>query len=133
MCIGQRESRDARAARPKPASGRNQCWDINSGRKIAQFGGFLGGVPAAASSHGSRLVFTSDLAFPGRNEALVFPHGDRIVWDFRSGADIAAWGAPQIAWARGAGSHTFDSVAISASGRYVAETTRTLFRIYELP
>jgi hypothetical protein len=28
-----------------------ECWDVDSGRKIAQFEGFPGGAPAAASSH----------------------------------------------------------------------------------
>jgi hypothetical protein len=106
-----------------------ECWDVDSGRKIAQFHDFTGGAPAAASSHGSRLVLTRDSAIPGRDAALVFPRGERVVWDFSSGAEIAAWEVPQIANS----SHIFDHVAISSSGRYVAETTDTLLRIYELP
>jgi hypothetical protein len=104
-----------------------ECWDVDGGRKIAQFHRFLGGAPAAASSHGSRLVLTHDIAFPHRSAGVVFPGGERVVWDFRSGSEIAAWEAPQIS------TSSIDHVAISSSGRYVAETAGTLLRIYELP
>jgi hypothetical protein len=104
-----------------------ECWDVDSGRKIAQFDGFRGGAPAAASSHGSRLVLTHDIAFPQRRGELLFPGGERVVWDFRSGSEIAAWETPQIS------TSPLDHVAISSSGRYVAETAGTLLRIYELP
>lgn len=104
-----------------------ECWDVDSGMKIAQFDGFRGGAPAAASSHGSRLVLTHDIAFPHRNEELVFLGGERVVWDFRSGGEIARWDAPQL------GYRAPDHVAISSSGRYVAETYGTIIRIYELP
>lgn len=107
-----------------------ECWAVDSGSKIARFDGFPGGAPAAASSDGSRLVLTHELAFPIKgDEALVFSRGKRVVWDFRSGAEIAAWEVPQTADP----SHIADRVAISASGRYVAETRGALLRIYELP
>ena len=106
-----------------------ECWRRRtSGRKIAQFDGFRGGAPAAASSYGSRLVLTRDIAFPRRGDALVFPRAKRVVWDFRSG-EIAAWEVPQIAYV----SNILDHVAISSSGRYVAETVGDLLRIYALP
>ncbi len=116
-----------------------ECWDVDSGRKIAQFDGFRGGAPAAASSHGSRLVLTHDIAFPHRSGGLLFPGGERVVWDFRSGSEIAAWEVPQIGdlsqtlYHVAMSSHTLDHVAISSSGRYVAETAGTLLRIYALP
>jgi hypothetical protein len=101
------------------------CWDVDSGRKVAQFHRFPGGAPAAASSRGSRLVLTRDIAFPIRGDgALVFPGTERVVWDFCSGAEVAAWEVPRT---------TGMNVAISSSGRYVAETAGTLLRIYELP
>jgi hypothetical protein len=61
----------------------------------------------------------------------VFPRGEPVVWDFCSGAEIAAWEVPQIIWTNS--SHILDHVAISSSGRYVAETAGALLRIYELP
>ncbi|HEY4361625.1 MAG TPA: hypothetical protein VGN17_11670 [Bryobacteraceae bacterium] len=108
-----------------------ECWDVDTGKKIARFERFPGGAPAAASAHGSRLVLTRDLAFPLRGEALVFPAGERVVWDFRSGAEVASWESPQVVWTNGA--HIFDAVALSSTGRYVAETTGNLLRIYQLP
>ena len=106
-----------------------ECWDVDSGRRIAKFGGFPGGAPAAASSDASRLVLTHGLTIPRRDAGLVFPRCERIVWDFSSDSEIAGWEVPQIAdsWS------TFDQVAISSSGRYVAENVGTLLRIYALP
>ncbi len=108
-----------------------ECWDVDSGKKIAQFEGFPGGAPAAASAQGSRLVLTRDVAFPRKGVALVYPLGERVAWDFRSGVEIAAWEAPQVVST--SASHIYDSVAMSSSGRYVAETVGALVRIYELP
>ncbi|HEY2859033.1 MAG TPA: hypothetical protein VGJ21_11495 [Terracidiphilus sp.] len=101
-----------------------ECWDVDSGKKIAQFGGFLGGAPAAASSHGSRLVLTNGILLRSKKTDSIFQsYGQRVVWDFRSGDEVAAWDntsgpAP---------------IAISSSGRYVAEANGVLLRIYELP
>jgi hypothetical protein len=101
-----------------------ECWDVDSGKKIAQFGGFLGGAPAAASSHGSRLVLTNGILLRSKKSGAIFEsYGQHVVWDFRSGDEVAAWGnisgpAP---------------IAISSSGRYVAEANGVLLRIYELP
>ena len=113
------------------------CWDVDSGTKIAEFDGFPGGDPAAASSHGSRLVLTHNIAFPHKKGAIVFPDdkrgaivfpgGKRVVWDFRTGREIADWEVPEIA------TSSHGDVAISSSGRYVAETAGSLVRIYELP
>jgi len=101
-----------------------ECWDVDSGKKIAQFGGFLGGAPAAGSSHSSRLVLTSGYFFPKKKGAIAFSDGDRVVWDFRSGTEVAAWNAPQT---------PAYSISISSTGRYVAEADGALLRIYELP
>jgi hypothetical protein len=60
-----------------------------------------------------------------RTGALVFPRSERVVWDFCSGIEVAAWEVPQIAWT--------GHVAISSTGRYVAETAGALLRIYHLP
>ena len=100
-------------------------------RKIAKFAGFLGGAPAAASSHGSQLVLTNNAVLPKRSAALVYSHAERVVWDFRSGTEVAAWDTPQTVVPNP--SHIHDSVAISSTGRYVAETVGALLRIYELP
>ena len=108
-----------------------ECWDVDSGKRIAKFDGFLGGAPAAASSHGSRLVLTNNAVLPKRSAALVYFHAERVVWDFRAGTEFAAWDTPQTVVPNP--SHIHDSVVISSTGRYVAETVGALLRIYEIP
>jgi hypothetical protein len=112
-----------------------ECWDVDSGKKIAQFGDFLGGAPAAASSHGSRRVLTHTALFPRRSTALVYFQAERVVWDFCSGTEVAAWIAPEISPMGSMHGIRYYPVpvAISSNGRYVAEADGTLLLIYELP
>lgn len=84
-----------------------ECWDVDSGKKIAQFGDFLGGARSAASSHGSRLVLTKGAFFPNIKGPITFSRGDRVVWDFSSGTEVAAWATPQT---------TAESIALSSTG-----------------
>jgi hypothetical protein len=59
-----------------------------------------------------------------------------VVWDFRSGIEVAAWepGTQTVETAR-----DFQRIvrpapaAISSTGRYIAEGTEGILRIYELP
>ena len=122
---------------PTPNDTQTLCWDVDSGQKIAQFDGFPGGAPAAASSHGSRLVLTGSASFAGKKvQAITATSGQRVVWDFRSGSAVAAWGMSQAFWlsaSRGPGIPEPGPVAISSSGHYVAEANGVLLRIYELP
>jgi hypothetical protein len=120
---------------PDPLATYTQCWDVDTGKKIAQFGDFLGGAPAAASSHGSRLVLTHTALLPKRTTALVYFQAERVVWDFRSGTEVAAWIAPQTSPLGSMhGIRYYPApVAISSNGRYVAEAEGALLRIYELP
>ena len=114
-----------------------QCWDVDSGKKIAQFDGFLGGAPAAASSHGSRLVLTGGSFITKKKEGLtIASYGQRVVWDFRSGTQVAAWDMPEFSWStitHGPELLRPAPAAISSSGRYVAEANGVLLRIYEVP
>lgn len=114
-----------------------ECWDVDSGRKIAQFDHFLGGAPAAASSHGSRLVLTNALLFTSKHDQNVLAsYGDRVAWDFRSGKEISVWNTPQFIWKttnHGINSPAPMPVAISSTGRFIAEGYGTLLRISELP
>ncbi len=74
-------------------------------------------VPADASAHGSRMVLSS--AVPG---------GGNVVWDFRSGAEVAVLRPPK---GRIYGIRT--PMVISSTGRYVAQSVGDELRIYELP
>jgi hypothetical protein len=62
--------------------------------------------------------------------------GGRVVWDFRSSAEVAAW-APAVQYLE-TDRNVRDvaqpaPAAISPSGRYVAEGADGMLRIYELP
>jgi hypothetical protein len=109
-----------------------ECLDVDTGEKFAQFHRFPGGMPAAASVHSSRLVLTQVTPFRSKERPLIDSYGQRVVWDFRSGAEIAAWGI--TAQTAGRGSIVVPSaVAISSTGRYIAEGANGILRIYELP
>jgi hypothetical protein len=100
-----------------------ECWDVNSGKRIAKFDGFAGGAPAAASSHGSRLILTHGNSLP---LARGYFGVQRVVWDFRAGTEVASWEplkSPMM----------MSAIAISSTGRYVAEVVDEQLRIYELP
>jgi hypothetical protein len=105
-----------------------QCWDVDTGQKIAEFHGFSGGWPAAASAHASRLVLTQFRTFFRRQ---IDSYGERVVWDFRSGAEVASMPVQ--------GQNLWDvelqpaPIAISATGHYLAEGADGILRIYELP
>ena len=114
------------------------CWDVDTGRRIAEFSGLDGGSPAAASSRGSRMVLTNlNLYPPGwRSRSGEGPetYGRTVVWDFRSGAEVAVWtpAMPQANWFFGRGG-TAPSVAISSLGHYVAESLGDELQVCQLP
>jgi WD40 repeat protein len=124
--VGSAQSHDTHA----------QCWDIDSGRKIAEYERFLDGAPAAASAHGSRIVLTQSWVLGNNRTGHETFSGGRVVWDFRSGAEVAAW-APAVQSVETNGNIRDiaepSSVAISSTGRYIAEGADGILRIYELP
>jgi WD40 repeat protein len=112
-----------------------QCWDIDSGQTIAEYRRFLEGAPAAASAHGSRLVLTQSWFLPSGRGSETFS-GGRVIWDFRSGTEIAAWepGTQAVETASDVPRIIQPApVAISSTGRYVAEAAEGILRIYEMP
>jgi hypothetical protein len=58
--------------------------------KIAEYERFLEGAPAAASAHGSRVVLTQSWVLGNNRARRETFSGGRVVWDFRSGAEVAA-------------------------------------------
>jgi hypothetical protein len=101
-----------------------ECCEVDSGKKIAKFDGFAGGAPAAASSHGSRLVLTHGTSLP---LARGYFGVQRVVWDFRAGTEVASWEPFKLPML------LVSAIAISSTGRYVAEVVDEQLRIYELP
>ncbi len=111
-----------------------QCTDIDSGEPVAEFRRFQGGAPAAASTGGSRMVLSDLTWLPDRSGAYSFR--GRVVWDFRTNSEVAAWGppAPHVAWLGIPASITpIMPVAISATGAYVAESFGSGLRVYRIP
>jgi len=106
-----------------------ECWDVDSGKRIAKFDGFRGGTPAAASSRGSRIVLTHYTMVRATERPPVNVGVDYVVWDYRSGTQVAAWKAPT----RTTIAQHAPFVAISSTGRYLAEIVGDVLRIYELP
>jgi hypothetical protein len=106
-----------------------ECWDVDSGKRIAKFDGIRGGVPAAASPRGSRLMLTRYTTVPGlgRRSSLGLEY---VVWDFRSGTQVAAWKPQQLSVISPV---RLSGMAISSTGRYAAEIAGDVLRIYELP
>lgn len=104
------------------------CREVETGKTLAELKPIDGGEPADASASGSRMVVTKQDGLSYRGN---------VVWDFRSGAEIAAWAPslPQQQGSRRIAPEPFapPAVAISASGRYVATLFREEVRIYELP
>jgi hypothetical protein len=120
-------------------SRQSQCFDVDSGVKVAEFSDFKGGQPAAAAIHGARLVLSRiDLIRGITSEFDQDSYKYRVVWDFRSNKVVAQWvPVRQINefWSQsGMVKRTaWGPFAISSSGRYLAEGSNGVVRIYELP
>jgi len=115
------------------------CWDIDTGKKIAEFKGFRGGDPASVSSRASRIILTHIRNYPGITQEFdMHSYRDRVVWDFRTDRVIAEWVPVTQVTETGlrppADKRTeFGPSVISPSGRYIAEGSNGILRIYELP
>jgi hypothetical protein len=112
-----------------------QCWDVDSGQKMPEYERLPAGAPAAASSHASRVVLTQGWFLPSRNDPERLS-GGRLVWDFRSGAEVAAWAPmtqPVVIHGEVQRFVQPAPVAISATGRYVVEGADGILRVYEFP
>ena len=117
---------------PDPGRTSTECWNVDSGKRIAQFRRFLGGAPAAVTSGGSLIVLTDN--FPVKSarsvSALKGPgFSERIIWDFRTGSEIAAW---DTSLEDIGGAYRDTPVAISSMGRYVAEGAGDILRLYRV-
>ena len=116
-----------------------QCFDIDSGTKIAEYTGFKGGEPADITTHASRIVLSHIDLIRGINEEFDKDlYKDRVIWDFRATKEVAEWvPAMQISESYFNGAvkkvTAWGPFAISATGRYLAEGTNGILRIYEVP
>jgi hypothetical protein len=119
------------------------CRDVDTGRTIAEFRGVDGGEPASASTRGSRMVLSKLKYLPAANYRRNWVstpgtenYSGGVVWDFRTGSEVAAWGPStrQTTWLfGGANGLSAPWVAISPLGNYVAEVLGDELRIYQIP
>jgi hypothetical protein len=117
-----------------------QCWDVDSGSKIAEFHGFKGGVPAEVSSDGSRILLSHIRLFRGIDpEYDTHSFHNRVVWDFRADKEIASF-VPMLQETEVPFSvpprdkrTEWGPCTISPTGKYLAEGSNGVLRIYELP
>jgi hypothetical protein len=113
-----------------------RCMDVDSGEKIAEARGVIGGFPFSAAEDASRII-ASDRR-PAWN--FLFRENDnvlkrRVVWDFRSGSEVASW-RPETQ------SYSLPGLvplvkepfvfAISPDGQYVAEGGNEVLRLYKI-
>jgi hypothetical protein len=120
------------AASPSVFSNYPTCRDVDTGKTIAELKGIDGGEPADASTGGSRMVVTKVNSWPSQSGAGQTYSGN-VVWDFRSGAKIAAWAASGLQARPLLLSVVLPGVTISSSGRYVDLQLGEEVRTYQLP
>jgi hypothetical protein len=115
------------------------CRDVDTGKTIAEFDGLDGGAPSSASARGSRMVLSRLNFMPGgiRGPERAETYSGHVVWDFRSGTEVAAWrpSTQRTAWlhALGGAGLPAPSVAISPLGNYVAEVFGDELHLYQIP
>jgi WD40 repeat protein len=113
------------------------CWDVDTGEKIADAPNVRGGNPIEAAAQASRIV-VSDYSRV-RESLFSYEFGEKlkrmVVWDFRSGEEIASWHPGYQAY-NDLGpvppKHSKDlcPFAISPDGQYIAEGCNGVVRLY---
>lgn len=113
------------------------CWDIATGEKIGDKPNINGGLPASVARYGSRILLSDVKVFRGITEEYdTHQFKRRVIWDFRTGKDVVSW-VPETQSQEA--SHqapkpdaALSAVALSPSGRYVAEGANGILRLYEV-
>lgn len=113
-----------------------QCVDVETGNVIAQAASVKRGWSIVTASESSRVVITQYRSEPD-NKPTTSVLDRRIVWDFRTGQQIAIWHPEFQKWRFpiGAFEHWRNNpfaVAISPTGRYIAEGGNGVLRLYEI-
>ena len=115
------------------------CWDVDTGREIADAPNVRGGSPLAAAAHASRIA-VSDYSRV-RESLFSYEFGEKlkrmVVWDFRSGEEIASWHPGHQSYndlgpVPPKHSKELCPFAISPDGQYIAEGCNGVVRLYRI-
>jgi hypothetical protein len=118
------------------------CWEVDTGKRIAEAPTINGGDPLATAQHGSRIVASDD-----RRQKTVFS-GEyredfrrRVIWDFRTGKELVSWRPNSQSWdfqlfvdPQKPLRHVSEPFrfAISPDGKYVAEGGAGGIRLFKI-
>jgi len=119
-----------------------RCWDVASGKQIAEAPSLSGGLPFATSERVSRLIASNQahIAHPfshfgpdSYGEALLA----RVIWDFKNGKELLSWDPPLQTYRMrliNSPKLTQDhfKFAISPDGGFVVEGGNGIVRLYRI-
>jgi hypothetical protein len=115
------------------------CWDVDTGEKTAETHAVEGGAPMATAAKAATAIIT-DL----RYQPYIIMDGGatvqrrRVVWDFKTGQEIASWRPGLQRYLMQLGKDKSDwysspfPFAISPNGQYVIEGGNGVMRLYEI-
>ncbi len=113
------------------------CWDIATGKIIAALPEINGGLPASVARYSSRILLSDVKVFRGITEEYdMHQFRRRVIWDFRTGKEVASWipatQSEEMIHHAPKADAALSAVALSPSGRYVAEGANGVLRLYEV-
>jgi len=112
-----------------------RCWQVDTGKQIAESAGINGGAPLAVAGHSTRTV-ASDYRRSGvpLTDSFRAVLQRRTVWDFKTGKELASWKPELQPYDIGVGpvQKEWSAFSISADGQYVAEGENGFLRLYKI-
>ena len=113
------------------------CADVDTGATLAESDKIKGGLPIFAADRASRIVAhdygTARIPFTRGETGDVLKR--RVVWDFRTGKELASWGPDTQEWVDSGIPMRIREpfrVAISPDGQYIAEGGNGILRLFTI-
>ena len=112
-----------------------RCWDVDTGRLIAEAATISGGAPIAVAARATRAI-ASDYHHAGIPFTDSFKEvlKRRTVWDFKTNQEVASWKPDLQPYDIGMEpvTESWFAFSISADGLYVAEGGNGILRLYKI-
>ena len=112
-----------------------RCMNVDTGERIAETPGIIGGAPLSAAAQGNRVIVSDhshlwNVFYREYDTALK----RRAVWDFAKNAIIASWRPDNQSYGPLESKPWKDpfAFAISPDGNYVAEAGNGMLRLYKI-